>query len=134
MTKEVCYNSDTVTVWYDPDKNIVSHKIHKFVFGEEYQKFLLAGTETLKKHHAKKWLSDDRNNVALREEDIAWGMVNWLPQTVQAGWKYWAIIQPDKVIAQMNMKTLVENFAKEGVITKYFSNTADAEKWLDAQV
>jgi hypothetical protein len=131
MAKEVVYKSDFATVWYDPDKKMIHHQIHKFVFGEEYKRFLLAGMEALKKYHVKKWLSDDRNNGAMRDEDVAWGMTNWFPQTIQAGWKYWAIVQPEKVIAQMNMEALVEDFAKGGIAAKFFTDPDAAAKWLD---
>jgi hypothetical protein len=33
---------------YDSDKKIIHHQIHKFVFGEEYKRFLLAGMDALK--------------------------------------------------------------------------------------
>jgi hypothetical protein len=67
----------------------------------------------------------------MKDEDLAWGMGTWFPQTAQAGWKYWAIVQPEKVIAQMNMETLVENFAKGGIVAKFFSDPDAAMKWLD---
>ena len=64
---------------------------------------------------------------------MEWGMSNWFPQTIQAGWKYWAIVQPEKVIAQLNMKKLVEDYAKAGIVAKFFSNPEEAMKWLESQ-
>lgn len=133
MTPVTLYNSSFVTMWYHPEKKIVHHQIHKFVFGEEFQKFLLIGTEAIKKNRAQKWLSDDRGNSVLRKEDIEWGMVNWFPQTVQAGWKYWAIVQPEKVMAQMNMETLVEGYAQAGIVAKFFTDPDEAMRWLESQ-
>jgi len=133
MSTTTLYESSYVTVWYHPEKKIVHHKIHKYVFGEEFQKFLLIGTEAMKKNQAHKWLSDDRNNTVVRPEDMEWGMSNWFPQTIQAGWKYWAIVQPEKVIAQLNMKTLVEDYAKAGIVAKFFSNPEEAMTWLEIQ-
>jgi hypothetical protein len=133
MAETVLYNSEYATMWYDPDKKIVHHQMHKFTFGDEFQKFLLIGTDAIKKYHARKWLSDDRNNSVLRKEDMEWGMVNWLPQTVKAGWKYWAIVQPEKIIAQMNMVQLAKEYAKLGIVANFFSDPAVAMKWLEAQ-
>ena len=133
MSTTTLYESNAVTVWYHPETKIVHHKIHKFVYGEEFHKFLLIGTETLKKNHAQKWLSDDRSNTVLRPEDMEWGAVNWFPQTIEAGWKYWAIVQPEKIIAQTNMKKLVEDYGKMGVVAKFFTDSDEAMKWLERQ-
>ncbi|MEA4908515.1 MAG: hypothetical protein GYA17_05355 [Chloroflexi bacterium] len=127
------YNSSFATLWYHPDKKIVHHQIHKFIYGEEFHRMLLTGTEAIQKNHAHKWLSNDRSNAVLRKEDIEWGMVNWLPQTVQAGWKYWAIVQPEKMIAQMNMESLVEEYAKVGIVAHFFTDEALAMQWLESQ-
>jgi hypothetical protein len=132
MSKITVYESENVTVWYHTDKKIVHHQIKKFVYGEEFHKFLLAGSEAIKKNHAQKWLSDDRSNTVVRQEDIDWGMVNWLPQTVQAGWKYWAIVQPEKMIAKMNMEALAKQYASVGIAAKFFSDPDAAMKWLES--
>ena len=133
MTPETLYDSSFATLWYHPDRKIVHHLIHKFIFGEEFHKLLLTGTEAIKRNHARKWLSDDRSNAVLRKEDMEWGMANWLPQTVEAGWKYWAIVQPEKIIAQMNMEKLADDYAKVGIVAKFFSDPDEAMKWLESQ-
>jgi len=122
-----------VTVWYHPDKKIVHHQIHKFVFGNAFREFLLAGTEAMKKNRATKWLSDDRGNTVMSQEDVEWGQTNWFPQTVQAGWKYWAIVQPEKVLAQMGMERLVKQYSEAGITAKFFSDPDEAMKWLESQ-
>jgi hypothetical protein len=133
MSPVSLFESDHATMWYHPDKKIVHHQIHKFIFGEEFQKLLLTGTDAIKKNRAQKWLSDDRSNSVLRKEDIEWGMVNWFPQTVQAGWKYWAIVQPEKMIAQINMEKLAQDYAKAGIVAKFFSDPDEAMRWLESQ-
>lgn len=133
MTPTTIYDSPTVTVWYHPDTKIVHHQIHKFVFGKEFHDFLLAGTEAMKKNHAKKWLSDDRANTVLSKEDTEWGQTNWFPQTIQAGWKYWAIVQPEKTLAQLGMEKLVKIYGDAGITAKFFSDPDEAMRWLAAQ-
>jgi hypothetical protein len=133
MAATTLYDSSYVTVWYHPQKKIVHHQIHKFVFGEEFQKFLLIGTEALKKNRAQKWLSDDRGNSVLRNEDLAWGVTTWFPQTVQAGWKYWAIVQPEKIMAQVTMEQVVQDYAKAGIVARFFTDPDEAMKWLESQ-
>ena len=122
-----------VTLWYHPETKIVHHQIHKFVSGQEFKQFLLAGMDVLIKNHARKWLSDDRSNSVLRKEDVEWGHENWFPQTAKAGWKYWAIVQPGKVLAQSGMQRLVEEYAKFGVTSKFFLDATEAMTWLERQ-
>jgi len=133
MSPVTLYENSYATLWYHADKKVVHHQIHKFIFGEELQKLLLAGTDAIKKNHACKWLSDDRNSAVLKKEDIEWAMANWFPQAVQAGWKYWAIVQPEKMIGQMNMEKVAEEYAKAGIVARFFSDPDEAMKWLESQ-
>src|SRR5215204_4145357 len=102
--------SPAVTLWYHPDKKIIHHQIHKFVTGSEFRGFLLAGTEVLRKHLARKWLSDDRANMVLGKADMEWSETEWAPQTARAGWRYWAIVKPEKVLATVAMERLVTKY------------------------
>ena len=127
------FDTPSVTVWYHTDKKIVHSQVHKFVSGKDFQDFLLAGSEVLAKNGAKKWLSDDRSNSVLKKEDVDWGHVNWFPQTARAGWKYWAIVQPEKVLAKAAMDRLVEEYGKQGVTSKFFTDPSQAMAWLEKQ-
>ena len=130
MTPTTLVDNPSVTVWYHPDTKIVHHQIHKFIFGKEFHEFLLAGTEAMRKNQAKKWLSDARANTVMSKEDVEWGQVNWFPQTVQAGWKYWAIVQPEKTLAQIGMEKLVKIYSELGITAKFFTDPDEAMRWL----
>lgn len=132
MPNTTVLDNDYCTMWYYPDKKIVHHKIKKFIFGEVFYKMLLTGTDLMQKHHASKWLSDDRGVPVLRNEDIEWGAVNWFPQTVKAGWKYWAIMIPEQPIGKMNLEGLAERYGKMGVTARFFSDLDEAFKWLES--
>lgn len=82
---------------------------------------------------AKKWLSDDINNNALTSVDAEWTTNVWIPNTVRIGWKYWALVQPDKITGQMNMKRHTQLCADAGVIVKVFNNPDEAMEWLESQ-
>ena len=127
------YDSPAVTVWYHTDKRIVHHQIRKFVHGKEFQAFLMAGTEALARYQAQKWLSDDRGNTVLSQDDQRWGQAVWFPQTARAGWKYWAIVTPEKVLARLTMEKLTKEYGAAGVTAKFFSDPDEAMKWLESQ-
>ena len=123
-----------VTVWYHPDKKVVHSQVHKFIAGKEFREFLMAGKDVLIKNQATKWLSDDRSNTVLRKEDVDWGIVNWFPACVKGGWKYWAIVEPQQVLAQARMEQLVAEYAAQGVASKFFNDDREAMRWLERQV
>jgi hypothetical protein len=133
MSKVVVHNGPSVTVWFHPESNIVHSQVHKFVTGKPFQDFLRAGYDALAKHKSKKWLSDDRSNSVLRQEDVEWGNQNWLPKCVAAGWKYWAIVQPEKILAHAPMERLVADFKQLGITSKFFSDSTAAMAWLESQ-
>lgn len=120
-------------MWYHPDTKIVHHQIRRFSFGKEFRDFLLTGTELIRKHKATKWLSDDHSNTALAKEDLEWAQTNWTPQTIQAGWKHWAIVQPEKVLGKMAMDRVVKDYQLAGINARFFTDVDEAMKWLVAQ-
>jgi hypothetical protein len=69
----------------------------------------------------------------VRPEDIDWGDAVWFPKTAAAGWKYWAIVQPDKTVGKVVIKDLAAKYAKSGVTSKWFTDPSDAMWWLESQ-
>ena len=122
-----------VTVWYHPEKKVVHHQIHKFIAGKEFRDFLMAGHAVLKKNAATKWLSDDRGNMVLGKADLDWSETEWAPKTAGAGWKFWAIVKPEKVLATVAMERLAHKYAFLGVTAKFFTDPREAMYWLEKQ-
>ena len=48
-------------------------------------------------------------------------------------WKFWAIVQPEKVLAQMGMEQLVKDYSAAGITAKFFTDPNEAMKGLEAQ-
>jgi hypothetical protein len=130
MAKTVVFESNSVTVWYDPESKMIYHEMHKFTYGEAFRGALTAGLEAMKKYHATKWLSDDRKNPVLGKEDTEWAQTQWYPAVKASGWKYWAIVQPEAVMAKVKMDEFAKTYAKDGITAKMFNNPADAVAWL----
>ena len=133
MPAQTIIDNPSVTLWYHADKKIVHHKIHKFIFGKEFRELLLTGSDVLKKNQAQKWLSDDRSNSVLSKEDLEWSETHWAPGAAQGGWKYWAIVQPEKVLGQAAMERLVKKYATLGVKARIFTDSTEAMTWLEQQ-
>lgn len=133
MPKLTIIDNEYASLWFYPEHKIVHHKFHQFIFGQPFRDVLNRGADLLQQHHAQKWLSDDRNNSALRPEDKAWSQTEWFPRVVNAGWKYWALVMPQKIVGQMNMKAIVDDYARQGVVVRVFSDPEKAMQWLVAR-
>lgn len=132
MTKTTITETEYATLWYHPDTKIVHHQFHKFIHGEEFRQVLEKGLEIFKQHGATKWLSDDRLNSTTTAEDGAWAVTDWSPRVTQAGWKYWAIVMPDKIVGKLNMQRFIEENGKKGVTIDIFGDPEEALKWLES--
>ena len=49
-----------------------------------------------------------------------------------AGWKYWAIVMPDKIVGKMNMKRFIEDYSEKGLTIDIFSDPDEALAWLES--
>jgi hypothetical protein len=130
MEKELILENEYVSLWFYPEDKIVHHQLHKFIFGDHYKDFFTKGADVFEENGCVKWLSDDTHSSALRQEDIDWGMVNWVPRMIKAGWKYWALVMPNKAVAKMNHRELIEHFKEQGVTVEIVSNTQEGLAWL----
>jgi hypothetical protein len=130
---EVIIDSDAVSLRYHPRSKIVHHEIRRFVHGEDFREILEKGLAVLKQHMASKWLSDDRGNGPLKPADADWALNDWAPRVMAAGWKFWAVVMPEKVLGQMNMKRWIQTYAEQGVTARAFSDPDEAMTWLESQ-
>jgi len=134
MPPVTVFETPNVTLWYHPQTGIVHHEIRRFISGNEFRDLLTSGSDVLRKNSARKWLSDDRGQWVLRKDDIAWSESMWAPNAVKAGWKYWAVVRADKVLAQVAMDELAARYAALGVQAQFFTDPRNAMGWLEKQV
>jgi hypothetical protein len=133
MEKTTILDTDHVALWYYPDKKIIHNQFNKYVYGNPYRDFLNEVTKTFQKYKVQKLLSDDRKNSGISKEDQEWGNKDWFPRTKAAGWKYWAIVQPENSIGQLTMKRVIANIASQGITAEVFTDPKKALEWLEKQ-
>ena len=130
MPEMTIIQNEYATLVYHPDTKIVHHTFHQPISGDKFRQVLNTGIDLLQQHQAFKWLSDDRNNLALPESDTKWSKINWFPRAVKAGWKYWALVVPQDFMARVNMKEFVDSYLDQGLTIKVFTHPDDAMQWL----
>jgi hypothetical protein len=120
------------SMWYYPESKILHHQMHQFFFGQLFRNVMNKGIEVLQQNAAHKWLADDRAVAAWAQEDLDWGNTDWFPRAAKAGWKYWAIIMPEKAVGKMTVKKLADSYSARGVLTRVFSTPEEGKKWLES--
>lgn len=116
---------------FHEDEKIVHHVYKPSMGSAQLKELLNAGTDLLRQYRAAKWLSDNRQlQTAFTEDDAAWVNNVWLPETVRAGWKYWAMVVPESLIGQADHIQYVESFHGSGVRVSVFSNVDEAMDWI----
>ena len=120
-----------ISMWYYPESKILHHKMHRFFFGKAFRDAMDKGVEVFQKYGAQKWLSDDRDVTTLSQEDLEWGDKDWFPRVAKSGWKYWAIVMPEKVLGQLAIKKLADRYSARGVQTRVFGSPEEAKQWLE---
>ena len=83
--------------------------------------------EALKQYGVCKWLSDDRKNGPLSQDVIDWGLSDWDPRTVKAGWKYWANIVPEEVVAAGALMPVIEFLHTLGLRMMVFTESGRSQ-------
>jgi len=131
MSEIIILDNEQITVKYIPEKKLIHHTIHQPIDGQPFRDAMDAGTEALEMYGATKWLSDDRKNGPLSPEVAEWGFNDWNPRTIRAGWRYWAMVVPENVIAAGNLAPTIEDLYKLGLRVMVFSDLDRAMAWLD---
>jgi hypothetical protein len=129
---ELCYESESAVLYFHPRGRIVHHQLRGFIRGEQFRTLLEEGLKLLKSRRAAKWLSDDRLNAPVTPADAEWSKHDWTPRALAAGWKYWAVVLPEKVLGQMNMRRWIEAHSQLGLTAESFSDPETARRWLEA--
>lgn len=130
MAPQIIVDNEFATLLYYPDDKIVHHQFHKPISGQAFRDIMMAGADAFVANGCKKYLSDDRGNASVSEEDLAWADIHYRPKIINAGWRYWALVMPQSVIGQRDMQQVIDIFMRIGVLVQLFSDPDQALAWL----
>ncbi|NJN95751.1 MAG: hypothetical protein HC875_17380 [Anaerolineales bacterium] len=117
--------------WLEAEK-IVVKTFSGFIYGEEMKTAFNEGLEALKKNNGCKWLSDNRGLKPYRQEDVKWINDTWFPQALKAGWKYWAVLEPETILGQVSMRNFLDFYQQLGITLRVFHSMEDGLAWLNS--
>ncbi|MBN2714551.1 MAG: hypothetical protein JXX14_01775 [Deltaproteobacteria bacterium] len=134
MNGIVIVENEFFTLRYHRDTKIIHHEFHQFIHDAAFRECLLGGLELMKKHGAVKWLSDDRRNVVLTREEKAWSQNVWRPKALESGWKFWAIVDPEKTVGKLGLQRIAQSpDLQNALVVDHFDAPEPAYEWLAAQ-
>lgn len=131
MESNIIVDNEYITIIDLPDKKMLYHTVHKPLGGQPFRDALLTGYQALQDLGYSKWLSDDRLNGPMSDDDRAWGEENINRRSIEAGWKYWALVVPKELVAAGSMTPTIEAMHELGLRMMVFSEVDEAFAWLD---
>jgi hypothetical protein len=132
-TRLTLIENERAALWYYPGLKIIYQEFRAFVQGEQFRSVLERGLQLVREHGARKWLSDNRHFNPIPEEDGNWGVNEWSPQMIEAGWKYWAVVMPETAAGRMNLRRRIKVYGERGVTVQIFADPDHAMEWLVSQ-
>jgi hypothetical protein len=127
MMTHTLLENDYATLVYYPESGIVHHEFRKFIYGDALHEILEVGLTAFQQYGASKWLSDDRKNSAVPQADLEWALEYWVMPMIQSGWKYWAVVLPDKAVGRAAMKRIVDALER---VMNFRINWADEQETI----
>ncbi len=132
MSTTTVLSNEYFDLLFHENTKIIHHIYKPKMSGAQLKDVLNGGTKLMIEHQATKWLSDNRQlAVAFSEEDAQWVNNDWLPRTIQAGWKYWAMVVPESLISQADHIKYVESFYDLGIWVTVYEDVESALRWLE---
>jgi hypothetical protein len=105
--------------------------VNKFICGDPYREFLAEVLTLFETRRTHKWLSNDRQNAAIPPEDLERLKQQWVPKAVAAGWQYWAVALPQKMVGRLSIQRMVNYVVSEQtLVAQTFTKLVQARSWL----
>jgi hypothetical protein len=131
LKKNLVLENEHIVLWYHPESKIIHHRHRaKLIHSDVLRNVLETGLSLLSRHKTSKWLSDDRMHVVFTTKDVEWSKNDWFPRALDAGWKYWAIVQPENEIGKLNLEQFTFDYSRKGITIKIFKTPEEAYEWL----
>jgi hypothetical protein len=124
------YDREHLTVGWDSSLQAVVMEWHDFAEGNPYREGLEAGLELVQKKQAGNWLADLREMGTVASEDQEWTDQEWFPRAMESPLERMAIIQPESVVAEMSVDSIMQEVGDGALTSHHFDNRSEAEDWL----
>lgn len=115
---------------WDDDAQIVLVEWDGWANSNEFAALLDAEIQALKEHRGSRLLADCRRQKVLNPKDQDRANREWLPRALAEGLKRFAIVVPESVVADMNIRDSLDKASAPALEVGYFATLEEAREWL----
>jgi hypothetical protein len=133
MDKQVILDNGKVRILFYDEYKILHFKFTGLTHGQELIESMKKGMEVFIENKATKWLSDKGETPVFNKSDLDWNDTVFKPTMLKAGWKYWAVVEPEKASSKMLFDKFKKEYAKLDFSFKMFDTADAALNWLKEQ-
>jgi hypothetical protein len=127
----VYFNAPGVaSVRWDYDAQLVLVEWDGWANSNEFAGLLDAEIQALKQNQGARLLADCRRQKVLNPKDQERANREWLPRALAAGLKDFAIVLPESVVADMNIRDGLDKASATALEVGYFTTVEEAREWV----
>ena len=130
VTLVVIVDNPTLRVEWLATERIIKKTAIGFVVSDVLRPALDALAARLEMHRATSLLSDMRKMWPTSHDDIRWIGHDWMPRMRKAGWRTWAVIEPESPLGRMSLRRWLSACQQHGIVVQTFRDEAAALAWL----
>ena len=127
----VYFNTPGVaSVRWDKDARLVLVEWDGWANSTEFEALLEAELQALEQHRCSRLLADCRRQKVLNPKDQERANREWLPRALKVGLKRFAVVLPESVVADMNIRDSLDKASGEALEVGYFATVEEAREWV----
>lgn len=129
---QICDDNEYGRIYYNARLNLCGIIWKRQPTSEAYRKIFEKSLEILRLYNTPFWISDLREQGRVPSEDQIWMLTTILPDAVNNGLSYVAVIFDPEQHNEDYLKRIDENLHNAGVKVKFFQSKNEAEAWLES--
>jgi hypothetical protein len=118
------------SVRWDEDGQLVLVEWRGWASAAEFAELLEAEIAALRNHHCTRILADCRRQKVLEPAAQDRANKEWLPRAMAAGLKFFAVVVPSSVLADVNLKASLDKVPATSLQVAYFATPEEGREWL----
>ena len=131
--KQMIKDSAKWSVEVSYNDKIIIKTMKGFTSGADARELFNTVHSCYDKNGIAKVLSDNKELVVWRDEDVKFINDDYLPRMIKSGWKYWGIVQPKNAVGRLAMQNFINFYKEHGVEVQEYNDYHSAYNWLKSK-
>ena len=122
------YNTKDAKITYHTENNILVQTINDYLNSNSLREFQTEFIKICDKLKVSKIISDAKQQKIIQHEDLEWMKYFIIPEMINNGVEYFAIVIPESPFGKLAMKSFAD--AANEITVKLFEDLLSAEEWI----